>query len=309
MFALPLPDYASLASFKGAEAYVDNAARVEALTTVWQHVFARYREILAWPARNFSPIPSAGPLLARVQEDGFSFTTSNKGGKAALIAASRHLFDELQASLDKNPKPYIKSMQAHLNRSDHRAVYEAAEAAIADTGVMDAAEAYQGVKLQLGNLALQINEDRITTFHQGYVDQSGVPEHRTSYFHIDSACWPHLRVMLYLTPVGIEQGPFRYVPGTHRLANDFELAVRKANHKVNLPPHLFLALPDALRAKSDFGNDLDDESAESNALLAREVACFGGDKDLVLFDYNGIHRGGFVRKGRRYVVTFGFKAA
>lgn len=309
MFALPVPDYRSLPKFREEADRADPAAEAEAIALLEPHVFIRHLRITERPARMFEPVASAGPLLGRLQRDGYVLTTAHAEGKARLAQATEALFAELQRTLDANPRPYIKAQQTHLNRADHAEVYEAAEAAIADTGVIQACEAYQGLRLQLGNMALQINEDRITALHQGSVDERGVPAHRTSYFHIDSASWPHVRVILYMRPVGLDHGPFRYVPGTHRLADPVELAVRKANHKVNLPPRLFMALPDNLRAKSDFGNDLDDRSPLAEDLLRREVACCDGRSDLVLFDYNGVHRGGFVRKGRRRVVTFGFIAA
>ena len=36
--------------------------------------------------------------------------------------------------------------------------------------------------------------------------------------------------------------------------------------------------------------------------MARERAYHSEDGDLILFDYNGVHRGGFVREGYRYML-------
>ncbi len=41
-------------------------------------------------------------------------------------------------------------------------------------------------------------------------------------------------------------------------------------------------------------------------MLANEVVCTDGRSDLALFDNNGVHRGGFVRSGHRFMLQCQF---
>jgi len=45
----------------------------------------------------------------------------------------------------------------------------------------------------------------------------------------------------------------------------------------------------------------------ADLVLAR--ACADGNSDLIVFDFNGVHRGGFVRRGHRYMLQCGFEGA
>ncbi len=118
---------------------------------------------------------------------------------------------------------------------------------------------------------------------------------------------PHTKVLIYLNDVGLDEGPFRYIDGSHRGVGDFELAVRKTNDKLRIKPPLFMALPEEFQLLADFGDHIDPDSDEAKAFLAREIAAYDDQKsDLVLFDYHGVHRGGFVRKGARRILQVNF---
>jgi hypothetical protein len=62
---------------------------------------------------------------------------------------------------------------------------------------------------------------------------------------------------------------------------------------------LFLGLPSFLQKKCAFGYDLVDSDDGAQFLLAREKAFTSKAGNLILFDYNGIHRGGMVKSGER----------
>jgi hypothetical protein len=154
-----------------------------------------------------------------------------------------------------------------------------------------------------------VNTAAVTARDYGPLDADGVPSPSTRYMHIDSAMWPPVKVLIYLSPVTADQGPFRYVEGSHRLASEFELMVRKVNDRKTITGPLFMALPPQFRMYTLFGDVLDPESQGARELLSRERAYCDGVSDLILFDFNGVHRGGFVRSGHRYLLQCHFGRA
>ncbi|HEY5411123.1 MAG TPA: hypothetical protein VIJ94_10400, partial [Caulobacteraceae bacterium] len=102
------------------------------------------------------------------------------------------------------------------------------------------------------------------------------------------------------------QGPFRYVRGSHRLMGDFEALVRKTNDKLRQQTVRFLALPPEFGQHANFGDYIDETTPGAAGLLAKEVALTDGRSDLALFDNHGVHRGGFVRSGHRFMLQCHF---
>jgi hypothetical protein len=62
---------------------------------------------------------------------------------------------------------------------------------------------------------------------------------------------------------------------------------------------LFLALPRALRLKAKFGDDIRDRGDWGRYLLRYERVFTSADGDVIVFDTNGVNRGGLVRQGER----------
>ena len=60
-----------------------------------------------------------------------------------------------------------------------------------------------------------------------------------------------------------------------------------------------MALPAFLRKKADFGGDLQDNSSDVARLREGHFAATSNYGNCVLFDGNGMHRGGMVNKGER----------
>ncbi len=85
--------------------------------------------------------------------------------------------------------------------------------------------------------------------------------------------------------------------------------VRKTNDKEHIRDEMFLALPEPFRMITHFGDEMDPDSEAAQDLLRNERAYCDGESDLIMFDFNGVHRGGFVRKGYRYMLQCAFGAA
>jgi hypothetical protein len=115
--------------------------------------------------------------------------------------------------------------------------------------------------------------------------------------------------MIYLNQVNEKNGAFSYVLGSNNFKISFwERVISSTNSLSDLykcsysERELFGALPKAFQKKAEFGNDLLDSSPESALLMKMEHQFTSEDGDLILFDNEGIHRGGLVRKGERQVI-------
>jgi hypothetical protein len=123
-------------------------------------------------------------------------------------------------------------------------------------------------------------------------------------------------MIIYLGDVGPENGPFSVIVGSHKLADGFfDRLIRRANDCASLSATrpsdraLFAALPVGLQKKCAFGPDVEDSHPWADALLASERVFTSDQARCILFDPNGIHRGGMVRQGERRVVTILFSEA
>jgi hypothetical protein len=131
----------------------------------------------------------------------------------------------------------------------------------------------------------------------------------TAGFHIDSDCKCFTKIVLYLTDVGAEQGPFGMVPGSHRWGEGsrdriFRCAFDRSHMVVRSAKwrHHFVSLPPEMQTKAEFGGDMLPDSPESQALLEAEQVMTGPRGQLNLFNPDSIHRGGNVKTGKRHVL-------
>lgn len=175
--------------------------------------------------------------------------------------------------------------------------------------IISRAEHYRGYPLYLTKLAVQVGDPEDSDWRDHFAD-IGVKDPPTSYFHIDGSIGD-MKALVYLTDVGEENGPFQYIRGSNHVLGVFENAVRYGNDKTKFDScdlnhrKLFAALPRMLQKKSEFGNDMqtgfdDFIKNEYHFLSAR-------DGNLLLFDNNGLHRGGMVTTGRRIILQVNFR--
>jgi hypothetical protein len=162
---------------------------------------------------------------------------------------------------------------------------------------------------------------------------SGISTTRTAYMHFD-ADHDVMKAMLYLREVGPENGPFKYVRGSHlwkrstlvgalqsgfdrAQTNVFEMEDDRLDYKLGyyrprfkLPDHRadMLTLPALVRGSTHFGDDILDGSKVSDDLLQLEQAIVGPAGTMVIFDGSrGIHRGSQVSGGERWAVQIGMR--
>ena len=82
-------------------------------------------------------------------------------------------------------------------------------------------------------------------------------------------------MMLYISEVGMDNGPFQYVMGSARAADPMDLLIRKRGDKLKFSHRQIMALPKEFRRKSHFGFDLLDDMLETDRTPER--------KNLLLF--------------------------
>jgi hypothetical protein len=307
IFVLPNPDYATHPDFRSRLDGLNDSLRNEALTRFLPHFEDCFQRYLNLPRINYDArIQQGDALLRQLQETGCGTLRIEPERKAALSALTLPVAEAVHRKLEQIEVPRFKQTQFIFSRQDDHNVFAAVDRALEDSHVHAATAAYCGRRLSLKSVTVQVNTERMTRMEYGELDAQGLPSPSTRYMHIDSAIWPPVKVLIYLSEVTADEGPFRYAEGSHRMATGFELMVRKVNDRQGIHGELFMALPEPFRMNTLFGDDTDPDCEAARRLLGCERACDNGD-DLILFDFNGVHRGGFVRKGHRYMLQCHFE--
>ncbi len=303
MFALPVACYETLEWLERFRRRVNDDVRRQALASFLPAFRERYERRLTLPAPNLETrIGEGDAMLRNLQAEGWALGRLSDDARRRLRDLSTPIGARLHAELDAISKPKFADGQMRLDPVEHAAVFKTVSEGLTECGALDAAGAYAGQPLELRSLSIQVNTARESRFKYGEFDAAGRPERATSYFHVDSNDWPSLKCLIYVSDVAREQGPFRYVAGSHVAMAPYEAAVRKTNDKLRNTAEFLCALPAEYAQHANFGDYIDPASPESLALLAKEVEVCDGVSDLILFDNNGVHRGGMVRDGHRYML-------
>ena len=311
MPVLPNPVYQNHRKFnpEGVQSSKEDTAR--GLAAFLPAFERNYREWLGHARPDYDArIVQGDEALAAVQRDGFAFLKIREPLKAELVELAMPSVAYLEEKLRTlNTKPKFRDMNLALNRAEHPRIYDLMNEILDHLAIPALAAAYMRRALKIKKLFVQVNTAAETAARYGSIEADGLPALKTDYWHIDSDIWPNIKILIYLNDVDFDQGPLRYVSGSHRIIPDFEMLVRKTNDFLKLPTSQFVALPEELRLHALFGPYLRGDEPAAMALLRREKALYGPAGDLTLFDNNGVHRGGFVRQGSRYIVQCLFEAA
>ena len=303
MFALPLANYDVVPDIEHFRGQVDDQVREEALANFLAAFEERHAQRLRLPPLDFETrIGRGDELLAGLQANGWALGALPSKARQAIRELVVPLARDIHARLDSLDEPRFADGQAPLGAL-LEPVQQALGAALLECGALEAICAYVGRWPRLQQVVLQVNTARETRANHGELDALGRPtRHATRYFHVDSNHWPNLKALIYLGDVGPDQGPFRYVSGSHRLMQPYEASVRKTNDKLGHSLTALCALPEAFAQHANFGDYIDPATPGALTLLEQEAVVCDGRSDLVLFDNNGVHRGGFVREGSRYML-------
>ena len=185
------------------------------------------------------------------------------------------------------------------------------------TGVMEESRDYLGRADVACDRVKMFIQDAHTGFRSGLFNDVGVEDSPVRYMHIDSVRRPMVKQILYMNPVDDTNGPFGFIPGSHRIPMswlDFRirLAVDQSVILQDWDPEnrkLFCGLPAFLQRKCEFGNDVPEDHPFVQELLQNEI-WFRTETEgnLLNFDNYGLHRGGLIKEGRRVVIHSEIKA-
>ena len=131
------------------------------------------------------------------------------------------------------------------------------------------------------------------------------PRHKNC--HIDPKL--DIKCMIYLNNVGLNNGPFHYIKGSHLYKKDHIVKRNIAKainvYNINNTPNKrieFLCLPKDFQISSNFGNYILNDS-KNGLFLKENLKPFTSDLgNLILFDPDGIHMGGNTNGGERMAI-------
>jgi hypothetical protein len=174
-------------------------------------------------------------------------------------------------------------------------------------GIIEAASAYLGRPVGVKHVNAQINDQDLAFWKRVFPDTQ-IADPWGSYLHID-ATYGMLKCAIYVHEIGPDGGPFCYIRGSQNARMSwFEGMVRRTNDFSGFSGRKpearrkFMALPRFLRKKADFGGDVSDDSADALRLREGHFSATSNYGNCILFDGNGMHRGGMVNKGERRCV-------
>jgi hypothetical protein len=267
--------------------------------------------------------------LRRLRERKREAARRNERAVAAALglrkdgAVSFPVDKELQTAILREADPYVRRLRALDFAKPHgfgsmgilpakRGFWEAVRASLSGLGVDRIASAYLGYPVRLTAIGLHLNVAGNRHFSRRY-DDIGLPAAQASGIHFDTSCGM-VKAMLYLSDVGPEDGAFSYVLGSNnwhlpylRRFSGQSLSVCGISLDTSQSRRLFLKLPEPLRQHSHFGADFLAQNEEQARLLESERIFTSDDScALILFDNNGLHRGGVSPKRDRVAIQLEF---
>ncbi|MEM7263830.1 MAG: hypothetical protein AAF488_17720 [Planctomycetota bacterium] len=249
-------------------------------------------------------------VARRIHDDGalsLAITDEEKHGLGRILAPT---LDQLAKDRKAVPDSKRKFKHNAVGLKPHKVpeLTSATEAILRRTGALAGIEELLCAPVRIKRFAALIH-DETDQYHRNKFEEFGLPDPPTNGMHLDSPLdGPPVKALIYLSHVEPENGPFGYVLGTHRVSDTFDLCVRKTTDMLKMSRESFLALPREFRRKLNFGVDLlDGESEAAAVLLEREHQFLSSGGDLLLFDFNGVHRGGMVERGSRTTLQVVFE--
>lgn len=251
------------------------------------------------------------PLDLAFRQQGCAVVAMPAADCDALEALSRPNFEMLTKRRAAAASGHVRDFEesrAYASRAEAKTLFDTIERIFTDAGVMDTATAYIGRNAKLIDVNPQIN-DASDDFWRRIFPDLGSPQPSCAYLHRD-ASGGDIKVIIYMSDVSPENGPFGYVVGSHRIAlgksDDHVAEANDSNGLAGTGPdnrRCFAALPARLRLKGAYGNDVPDESPLSQDLRQALWSITAPRGSIVMFDTKGTHRGGMVTAGERRVLT------
>jgi len=254
-------------------------------------------------------VPASPALLNQIRSDGIVCLTLSPDEIGQVRAVTDPAFaklDERRAGIPLEKRKFDDNV-FWCTRSSNPQAFTTVENIFHRYGIIEAASAYLGRPVGVKHVNAQINDDAYTFWKRVFPDTT-LDDPWGSYLHID-ATYGMLKCAIYVHDIGPDGGPFCYVRGSQNAEIGwFEGMVRRTNDFSGFSGRRpdarkkFMALPALLRKKADFGGDLQDDTTDVQHLREGHFSATSNYGNCILFDGNGIHRGGMVNKGERRCV-------
>jgi hypothetical protein len=251
-------------------------------------------------------VPVNSTLLNQLKSDGtvcLTLSPDEIGSIRAAITPGFAKLDVRRAGIPLDKRKFDDNIYWCTRTSDPQA-FATVEDIFRHYGIIESASAYLGRPVGVKHVNAQINDQDCAFWKRQFADTK-LADPWASYLHID-ATYGMLKCAIYVHEIGPDGGPFCYVRGSQRArVGWFEGMVRRTNDFAGLSGRKvemrrkFLALPRFLRKKAEFGADVPDDSIEAKRLREGHFSATSNYGNCILFDGNGIHRGGMVNKGER----------
>lgn len=267
----------------------------------------RASRAIGWLTGARRPAQPANPaLLNKIKSDGIVCLNLTPDEIEQIRGVTNPGFaklDERRANIPPEKRKFDDNVYWCTRSADPQA-FATVESIFKRYGIMEAASAYLGRPAGVKHVNAQINDQDLAFWKRVFPDTQ-LADPWGSYLHID-ATYGMLKCAIYVHDIGPDGGPFCYIRGSQnakigwlegmiRRTNDFSgFSGRRPDARKK-----FMALPAFLRKKADFGGDLPDNSPEVARLREGHFAATSNYGNCVLFDGNGMHRGGMVNKGER----------
>lgn len=310
---IPLPDYESHPGYGRCFPKVPLKKKLQAVGKL----APRFWQVLVKDVRlslRSHPRPYEGTrqeAFEALRENGvFTFRLSDDE-KVRLRALTLEAVAQVRKKRRKrNPKRLAveNSLVRLANPEDTETpIYRCISDILENLDIFALAKSYWGLDFRIHTVNLQINEATDGGIANVFPDL-GLSPPPSYYAHMDTNV-RSIKALIYLNEVTEENGPFRYVEGSHKAdMSRFERCLRKASDLAGFDStqpaarELFMALPSWLRRKANFGNDLLGETPETRHFFSRERLFTTQAGDFIVFDNHGIHRGAIFKSGERQMI-------
>jgi len=313
-YCLPKIDYSRHPAY--CDQRHSNEDRVSILEE-FRPIVANKRKIIQSCAEIYSRrvVSHSDTKVDRLARDGAVALTIEKSHISAIRDAAKAAEASLRTQIFGKRRLRLKFRETqYLVHSDTEPCsgFETLEAVvrrvILSSGALDIASAYFGGQpARIGRVMFRINVPQQPFCTRMFSDPA-IPHPKTTGMHIDCNGRPMLNGNIYLSEVGLENGPTGNVKGSNHWQFDIEdRAIRKSFDDRMVresTERKLMALPEELRRRANFGHEIEDGTVLSDLLLSAERRYTSEDGNLVLFDADAVHRGGDVLSGERVAVLF-----
>lgn len=261
--------------------------------------------------------PKGQKVLADLNEKGIS---TSRIDQKFIDMINEDIVPYKNAILEmEKQNPFGRNYMDIPKRSRH---WRLIEKAFHDSGFLQGASAFYGSDLYVTGCGLEMSTDKQTWWRDCYADK-GISTVPCAYMHNDYD-YDYVKSLVYLSEVGPQQGPFSYIPESHKWEREQSLSfyIKETEMNMNLyfkarnlgkPNYyrramgieegreVFYALPTLFQQLSHFGDDVMPNTSLSDELMSKEFRMTSEEGNFAFFTGGtGIHRGSNVSEGHRW---------